>query len=163
MGEFTHFNGQGEAIMVDVSEKQDTVREAIASGRIRMSEECYAKVKAGDMKKGDVLGVARIAGIMGTKKTAELIPLCHILNLSKVMIEFEYIEAACEIEARCTAKTVGKTGVEMEALTGVQVALLTIYDMCKAVDKGMCMKNIRLLEKTGGKSGVWKAGQEKDI
>ena len=92
-----------------------------------------------------------------------MIPLCHILNLSKVMIEFEYIEAACEIEACCTAKTVGKTGVEMEALTGVQVALLTIYDMCKAVDKGMCMKDIRLLEKTGGKSGVWKAGQEKDI
>ena len=114
-------------------------------------------------EKGDVLGVARLAGIMGAKKNAELIPLCHILNLSKVMIEFEYIEAACEIEARCTAKTVGKTGVEMEALTGVQVALLTIYDMCKAVDKGMCMKNIRLLEKTGGKSGVWKAGQEKDI
>ena len=115
------------------------------------------------MKKGDVLGTARIAGIMGAKRTSELIPLCHILNLSKVTIEFEYIEAACEIEARCTAKTLGKTGVEMEALTGVQVALLTIYDMCKAVDKGMCMKDIRLLEKTGGKSGVWKAGQEKDI
>lgn len=163
MGEFTHFNEQGHAVMVDVSEKSDTVREATAMGRISMSQECFEKVKTGGMKKGDILGTARIAGIMGAKRTSELIPLCHILNLSKVMIEFEYIEAACEIEARCTAKTVGKTGVEMEALTGVQVALLTIYDMCKAVDKGMCMKDIRLLEKTGGKSGVWKAGQEKDV
>ena len=163
MGEFTHFNEQGHAVMVDVSEKSDTVREATAMGRISMSQECFEKVKTGGMKKGDVLGTARIAGIMGAKRTSELIPLCHILNLSKVTIEFAYIEAAYEIEARCTAKTVGKTGVEMEALTGVQVALLTIYDMCKAVDKGMCMKNIRLLEKTGGKSGVWKAGQEKDI
>ena len=134
MGEFTHFNEQGHAVMVDVSEKSDTVREATAMGRISMSQECFEKVKTGGMKKGDVLGTARIAGIMGAKRTSELIPLCHILNLSKVMIEFEYIEAACEIEARCTAKTVGKTGVEMEALTGVQVALLTIYDMCKAVD-----------------------------
>ena len=149
MGEFTHFNEQGHAVMVDVSEKSDTVREATAMGRISMSQECFEKVKTGGMKKGDVLGTARIAGIMGAKRTSELIPLCHIL--------------ACEIEARCTAKTVGKTGVEMEALTGVQVALLTIYDMCKAVDKGMCMKDIRLLEKTGGKSGVWKAGQEKDV
>ena len=154
MGEFTQFNEQGHAVMVDVSEKSDTVREATAMGRISMSQECFEKVKTGGMKKGDVLGA---------KRTSELIPLCHILNLSKVMIEFEYIEAACEIEARCTAKTVGKTGVEMEALTGVQVALLTIYDMCKAVDKGMCMKDIRLLEKTGGKSGVWKAGQEKNV
>ena len=163
MGEFTHFNEQGHAVMVGVSEKSDTVREATAMGRISMSQECFEKVKTGGMKKGDVLGTARIAGIMGAKRTSELIPLCHILSLSKVMIEFEYIEAACEIEAHCTAKTVGKTGVEMEALTGVQVALLTIYDMCKAVDKGMCMKDIRLLEKTGGKSGVWKAGQEKNV
>ena len=163
MSGFTHFNEDGNAVMVDVGEKAETKREALASGVIRMSEECFQKVKEGSMKKGDVLGTARIAGIMGAKRTSELIPLCHILNLSKVMIEFEYIEASCEIEARCTAKTVGKTGVEMEALTGVQVALLTIYDMCKAVDKGMCMKDIRLLKKTGGKSGVWKAGQEKDI
>ena len=147
MGEFTHFNGQGEAIMVDVSEKQDTVREAIASG--------YAKVKAGDMKKGDVLGVARIAGIMGTKKTAELIPLCHILNLSKVEVEFICHDETCEIEVRCTAKTTGKTGVEMEALTGVNVTLLTIYDMCKAVDKGMEINEVHLLRKSGGKSGLW--------
>ena len=150
MSEFTHFNGQGEAIMVDVSEKQDTVREATASGRIRMSEECYAKVKAGDMKKGDVLGVARIAGIMGTKKTSEL-----ILNLSKVEVEFVCHDETCEIEARCTAKTTGKTGVEMEALTGVNVALLTIYDMCKAVDKGMEINEVHLLRKSGGKSGLW--------
>ena len=155
MGEFTHFNGQGEAIMVDVSEKQDTVREATASGRICMSEECYAKVKAGDMKKGDVLGVARIAGIMGTKKTSELIPLCHILNLSKVEVEFVCHDETCEIEARCTAKTTGKTGVEMEALTGVNVALLTIYDMCKAVDKDMEINEVHLLRKSGGKSGLW--------
>ena len=162
MGEFTHFNEQGHAVMVDVSEKSDTVREATAEGRIRMSEECFEKVKTGGMKKGDVLGTARIAGIMGAKRTSDLIPLCHILNLSKVTLEFEYIEEPCEIEARCTTKTVGKTGVEMEALTGVQVALLTIYDMCKAVDKGMCMNGIRLLKKTGGKSGVWEAEQEPD-
>lgn len=155
MGEFTHFNGQGEAIMVDVSEKKDTVREATASGRIHMSEECYQKVKDGGMKKGDVLGVARIAGIMGTKKTSELIPLCHILNLSKVEVNFVYHDETCEIEARCTVKTTGKTGVEMEALTGVNITLLTIYDMCKAVDKGMEMGQIHLLRKSGGKSGLW--------
>ena len=159
----THFNEEGHAIMVDVTDKVATQREAVAKGKIVVSQEIIDRIKNNEIEKGDVLGTARIAGIMGAKRTSELIPLCHILNLSKVMIEFEYIEAACEIEARCTAKTVGKTGVEMEALTGVQVALLTIYDMCKAVDKGMCMKNIRLLEKTGGKSGVWKAGQEKDI
>lgn len=155
MSEFTHFNGQGEAIMVDVTEKKDTVREATASGRIRMSEECYLKVKDGDIKKGDVLGVARIAGIMGTKKTSELIPLCHILNLSKVEVGFVCHDETCEIEARCTVKTTGKTGVEMEALTGVNVTLLTIYDMCKAVDKGMEINRVHLLRKTGGKSGLW--------
>ena len=154
MGEFTHFNEQGHAVMVDVSEKADTMREATAMGRIHMSKECFEKVKTGGMKKGDVLGTARIAGIMGAKRTSELIPLCHILNLSKVTVE---------IEARCTTKTVGKTGVEMEALTGVQVALLTIYDMCKAVDKGMCMTGIRLLKKTGGKSGIWEADRETEL
>ena len=159
----THFNEAGEAHMVDVHAKDDTYRVAKACGTIKVNDAVYRAVSTGTAKKGDVLGVARIAGIMGAKRTSELIPLCHILNLSKVTVEFEYIEETCEIEARCTTKTVGKTGVEMEALTGVQVALLTIYDMCKAVDKGMCMKNIRLLEKTGGKSGVWKAGQEKDI
>ena len=155
MSDFTHFNKQGEAVMVDVSEKKDTVREATASGRIRMAEECYLIVKNDDMKKGDVLGVARIAGIMGAKKTSELIPLCHILNLSKLEVEFIFNDNTFEIETRCTAKTTGKTGVEMEALTGVNVALLTIYDMCKAVDKGMEINEVHLLRKSGGKSGVW--------
>lgn len=155
MGEFTHFNGQGEAVMVDVSEKKETVREATASGRIRMTEMCYQKVKQGDLTKGDVAGVARIAGIMGAKKTSDLIPLCHILNLHKVEISFIYHDEECSIEARCTARTTGKTGVEMEALTGVSVALLTIYDMCKAIEKGMEIGEIRLLKKTGGKSGDW--------
>lgn len=131
------------------------MREATAMGRIRMSKECL-KSKDGWNEKGDVLGTARIAGIMGAKRTSELIPLCHILNLSKVTVEFEYIEETCEIEARCTTKTVGKTGVEMEALTGVQVALLTIYDMCKAVDKGMCMTGIRLLKKQVEKAAYGK-------
>ncbi|MCI5870355.1 MAG: cyclic pyranopterin monophosphate synthase MoaC [Dorea sp.] len=157
MGEFTHFDSQGNAVMVDVSEKNDTVREAIASGMIQMSKECFDMVKSGDMKKGDVLGVARIAGIMGAKKTSEFIPLCHILNLTKVEIDFICHEEDCRIEARCKTKTVGKTGVEMEAMTGVSTALLTIYDMCKAVDKGMQIGGIHLLRKSGGKSGLWEA------
>lgn len=155
MAEFTHFDNEGNAIMVDVSEKNDTTREAIAVGTITMSRECWCKVKAGDMKKGDVLAVARIAGIMGAKKTPDLIPLCHVLNLSKVEIEFTSDEETSSFTAICTAKTVGKTGVEMEALTGVNVCLLTIYDMCKAVDKGMEIHGIHLLKKTGGKSGTW--------
>lgn len=155
MSEFTHFDNKGNAIMVDVSEKNDTAREAVAAGTITMSRECWRKVKAGDMKKGDVLAIARIAGIMGAKKTPDLIPLCHILNLSKVEIEFTLDEETSSITAICTAKTVGKTGVEMEALTGVNVCLLTVYDMCKAVDKGMEIHSIHLLRKTGGKSGTW--------
>ncbi|MGN0298920.1 MAG: cyclic pyranopterin monophosphate synthase MoaC [Lachnospiraceae bacterium] len=155
MGEFTHFNQAGEAIMVDVSEKKDTVREATATGQISMSRECYELVKTGGMKKGDVLGVARVAGIMGAKKTSELIPLCHILNLTKIEIEFLYHDEVCVIEVHCTAKLTGKTGVEMEALTGVSTALLTIYDMCKAVDKRMEIGEIKLLRKSGGKSGLW--------
>lgn len=154
MSGFTHFDASGHAVMVDVSEKQETQREATAKGKIYMSPECFALVKAGEMKKGDVLGVARIAGIMGAKKTSELIPLCHILNLSKAEITFTYLEESCAIEAACTAKTVAKTGVEMEALTGVNIALLTIYDMCKAVDKAMRISDIRLCRKTGGKSGT---------
>lgn len=151
--EFTHFEKNGNAIMVDVSEKVETVREAMACGTIQMSEECFQKVMAGRMGKGDVLGTARIAGIMGAKRTAELIPLCHILNLSSVKVDFETNEEKSFITAFCTVKTVGKTGVEMEALTGVQVTLLTIYDMCKAVDKKMVMQDIHLCTKTGGKSG----------
>ena len=158
--ELNHFDKNGNAVMVDVSDKPVTHRTATATGSIQVSPEIMAAVKSGNVKKGDVLGTARIAGIMGAKKTSELIPLCHILNLTKVTIEFEYIDETCEIEARCTAKTVGKTGVEMEALTGVQVALLTIYDMCKAVDKKMVMNRICLLEKSGGKSGLWKANME---
>lgn len=153
MAEFTHFNRHGEAVMVDVSEKKETIREAVAEGRIIMSRECFQKVKDQTMGKGDVLGVARVAGIMGAKRTSELIPLCHILNLTKVEIQFTLDEAACAVWAACTVKTAGKTGVEMEALTGVQVALLTIYDMCKAVDKTMEMNSIHLCRKSGGKSG----------
>ena len=160
MGDFTHFDLKGNAVMVDVSEKKETVREATASGRILMSEECFRMVKTGGMKKGDVLGVARVAGIMGAKKTSELIPLCHILNLTGVEVEFEFQPEICAIEARCTAKTVGKTGVEMEALTGVNIALLTIYDMCKAVDKGMLIEDIHLMRKSGGKSGLWVAQED---
>ena len=125
-GKLTHFNEAGEAHMVDVHAKDDTYRVAKACGTIKVNDAVYRAVSTGTAKKGDVLGVARIAGIMGAKRTSELIPLCHILNLSKVTVEFEYIEETCEIEARCTTKTVGKTGVEMEALTGVQVALLTM-------------------------------------
>ena len=139
--------------MVDVSDKDDTRREATAEGVIRMSRACFDKAAAGTLEKGDVLGAARIAGIMGAKKTSELIPLCHILNLTKVSVTFELNPDACEIRAVCTAKTVGKTGVEMEALTGVSCALLTIYDMCKAVDKTMEIGQIRLVRKSGGKSG----------
>lgn len=162
MGEFTHFDQEGHARMVDVSEKAETAREAIAAGTIRMSRECFDKVKAGTMKKGDVLGVARIAGIMGAKKTSELIPLCHILNLTKAEISFQMFEAECKIEARCVVKVTGRTGVEMEALTGVNVALLTIYDMCKAVDKGMEIGEIRLLRKSGGKSGLYERTEESE-
>lgn len=151
--DFTHFDQQGNAWMVDVSEKANTAREAIARGSIFMSRECLEKVKAGTMAKGDVLGVARIAGIMGAKRTSELIPLCHVLKLTKLSLEFEIREESSEIEAVCRAKTTGKTGVEMEALTGVSVALLTIYDMCKAVDKRMEIGKICLLHKSGGKSG----------
>ena len=140
--EFTHFDENGNALMVDVSEKAETKREATARGSIYMT-----------MAKGDVLGVARVAGIMGAKKTSELIPLCHLLNLTKLTVDFTIKEETNEIEAACTARTTGKTGVEMEALTGVNIALLTIYDMCKAVDKSMEMGNIYLEHKSGGKRG----------
>lgn len=151
--ELNHFNADGEAIMVDVSEKDETKRQATAAGVISMSRDCLNLVRLGQMKKGDVLGVARIAGIMALKQTAGLIPLCHILNLTHAGISFEIHDEACEIEAVCTVSTTGKTGVEMEALTGTSVALLTIYDMCKAADKTMTIGSIRLLHKTGGKSG----------
>ena len=151
--EFTHFDENGNALMVDVSEKAETKREATARGSIYMSPQCLKKVEEGTKAKGDVLGVARVAGIMGAKKTSELIPLCHLLNLTKLTVDFTIKEETNEIEAVCTARTTGKTGVEMEALTGVNIALLTIYDMCKAVDKSMEMGNIYLEHKSGGKSG----------
>ena len=141
--------------MVDVSGKEDTRREAVAEGTIRMSRECFDRVSGGSIEKGDVLGTARIAGIMGAKKTADLIPLCHILNLTKLSVSFDLLPEACEVRAVCTAGTVGKTGAEMEALTGVSCALLTIYDMCKAVDKAMEIGGIRLVKKSGGKSGSY--------
>ena len=139
--------------MVDVGGKEETKREAVARGSIFMSPECLAMVEEGTMKKGDVLGVARVAGIMGAKRTSELIPLCHLLNLTKLTVDFEIKKETCEIEAVCRANTTGRTGVEMEALTGISVALLTIYDMCKAVDKTMEMGGIHLEYKAGGKSG----------
>lgn len=163
--EFTHFDPGGKAWMVDVGEKEDTRREAAAAGMIRMSRECYEKVAAGSMEKGDVLGTARIAGIMGAKKTSDLIPLCHILNLTKVSVSFEMLPEENAIRAVCTAGTVGKTGAEMEALTGVSCALLTVYDMCKAVDKAMEIGPVRLVKKSGGKSGGFtnpKAAREEE-
>lgn len=157
MTELTHFDKSGNAVMVDVSAKPVTSRMAVATGRIIVSEEIFGRIKDGTMKKGDVLGVARIAGIMAAKKTAELIPLCHLLMLTKCTVDFEMLDGEQKaVAAYCTVKTDGKTGVEMEALTGVQVALLTIYDMCKAVDKGMVITDVHLLEKSGGKSGGYK-------
>ena len=153
--EFNHFDPGGKAWMVDVGGKEDTRREAVAQGVIRMNRACFDKVAQGSIEKGDVLGTARIAGIMGAKRTSELIPLCHILNLTRVSVDFEMLEEACAIRAVCTAGTVGKTGVEMEALTGVSCALLAIYDMCKAADRTMEIGEIMLLKKSGGKSGTF--------
>lgn len=155
MGEFTHFDTEGNAVMVDVSGKEDTHREAVAVGSIRVNREILQAIVQKTAKKGDVLGTARIAGITGAKRTAELIPLCHPLPIHKCAIDFEINQEKCEILARCTVKTEGKTGVEMEALTGVSAALLTIYDMCKAIDKGMVLGEIHLEKKSGGKSGTF--------
>jgi cyclic pyranopterin phosphate synthase len=153
----THFNQAGAAHMVDVGDKNLTQRIALASGQIRMLSTTLDLIIAGNHKKGDVLGIARIAGIQGAKKTSDLIPLCHPIGLTHVNVDFEI--KADQNTVICTAltKTIGQTGVEMEALTAVQVALLTIYDMCKAVDRGMVMSDIKLLEKSGGKSGEWKS------
>ena len=149
----SHFDASGSAVMVDVSEKPATARQAVARGIITMNAAAFAAVRDGTAQKGDVLGVARIAGIMAAKRTSELIPLCHPLPLSKLTVDFHLLPEQQAVEAVCTARTIGVTGVEMEALTGVSAALLTIYDMCKAVDKGMEMGEIHLVEKTGGKSG----------
>ncbi|MEK7345820.1 MAG: cyclic pyranopterin monophosphate synthase MoaC [Pseudomonadota bacterium] len=153
----THFDAQGQAHMVDVGGKSSTRRIAVATGRIEMLPATLALVQSGTAKKGDVLGIARIAGIMGAKKTSELIPLCHPIGLTRVAVEFEVLPAESTVVCNATAETIGQTGVEMEALTAVQVALLTIYDMCKAIDRGMTMTGITLLEKHGGKSGSWSA------
>jgi cyclic pyranopterin phosphate synthase len=142
--------------MVDIADKASTARRAIAAGRILMQAQTLQLIQQGKHKKGDVLGVARIAGIMATKRTADLVPMCHPLALTHVSVEFDVDADACAIDCTVTADTTGQTGVEMEALTGVQIALLTIYDMCKAVDRGMVIGDVRLLEKSGGKSGHWK-------
>lgn len=157
MSEFTHFDAQGRAVMVDVAGKAETHRVAAASGRIRMLPDTLKRILDGRADKGDVLGVARIAAIQATKRCADLIPLCHPIGLTKVRVAFEHDIAGSSISCIVTAETVGKTGVEMEALTGVSVGLLTIYDMCKAVDRGMVIEAVQVLEKQGGRSGHWRA------
>lgn len=153
----THFDSSGQAHMVDVGSKPETHRVAIAKGQIHMLPATFAALSAGNNKKGDVLGVARIAGIMAAKRCGDLIPLCHPIPLTHVAIEFELDASSHTVNCRATTETVGRTGIEMEALTAVSVALLTIYDMLKAIDKGMEMGGIKLLEKRGGKSGHWRA------
>lgn len=155
MNKLTHLDEHGQARMVDVGGKPDSARKAVATGRIRLSAEALAAVRDGSGAKGDVLGAARIAGIMAAKKTAELIPLCHSLALDTVSIEFAFEDDA--IRATATASLTGRTGVEMEAITATSLALLTIYDMAKALDKGMVIEGVRLLAKSGGKSGEWRA------
>ena len=153
----THFDGQGQAHMVDVAAKAETHRVARASGTIRMQAATFALIASGQAKKGDVIGIARIAAIQGAKRTSELIPLCHPLPITRVAVDFELDAAASAVHCSAQVETVGRTGVEMEALTAVQVGLLTIYDMCKAADRCMVMTDIRVLEKRGGKSGTWVA------
>jgi cyclic pyranopterin phosphate synthase len=153
----THFDAAGQAHMVDVGAKAETHRIAVANGSIRMKPETLALILSGTAKKGDVLGIARIAAIMASKRTADLVPLCHPLALTRVAVDFTTDEASSTVHCRAQVETYGKTGVEMEALTAVQVGLLTVYDMCKAADRGMVMTDIRVTEKAGGKSGDWKA------
>lgn len=155
MNDFTHFNESGRARMVDVSEKSETSRTAVAAGRVRMNRETFTLVKTGGMKKGDVLTTAQIAGVMAAKRTSELIPMCHTLLLSGVDLSFTLNETDCTVDITATVKCTGATGVEMEALTAVSVAALTVYDMCKAVQRDMEITDIRLLKKTGGKSGTF--------
>lgn len=162
MAGLTHFDAQGQAHMVDVAAKASTHRIAIAGGRIEMQAETLAIIQSGTAKKGDVLGIARIAGIQAAKKTSDLIPLCHPLALTRVAVQFDISQAGTgavgSVMCTATVETIGQTGVEMEALTAVQVALLTVYDMCKAVDRGMTITDVRVLEKHGGKSGSFVAG-----
>ena len=163
MTKLTHFDHNGEPRMVDVGAKAATARRAIATGLIRMQPDTLALIASGGHKKGDVLGIAKIAGIMAAKRTAELVPLCHPLALSHVQVDCEINTAESLVHCRATTETHAQTGVEMEALTAVQVALLTIYDMCKAVDRGMVMSDIGLLEKSGGKSGIWRRGESREL
>ncbi|HSH87587.1 MAG TPA: cyclic pyranopterin monophosphate synthase MoaC [Methylophilus sp.] len=160
MSELTHFNAQGHAHMVDIGDKAHSKRVAIAEGTIHMQAATLQTILQGNAKKGDVLGIARIAAIQASKKTSDLIPLCHPLSLSRVDVSFVTDEINHRVVCRVQCETTGQTGVEMEALTAVQVGLLTIYDMCKAIDRGMTMDSIRLLEKHGGKSGDWVAAKE---
>lgn len=155
----THFDAQGQAHMVDVSAKAETHRVARATGTIRMQAATFALIASGSAKKGDVIGIARIAAIQAAKRTAELIPLCHPLPITRVAVDFELDAAASAVRCTAQVETHGRTGVEMEALTAVQVGLLTVYDMCKAADRGMVMDGIRVLEKSGGKSGDWRADE----
>jgi cyclic pyranopterin phosphate synthase len=157
MPELTHFDAAGQAHMVDVGDKQETRRIAVARGAIRMLPETLAVIRGGGAKKGDVLGVARIAAIQGAKRTADLIPLCHPLALTRVAVDFAFDDALPGVLCTAQVETLGRTGVEMEALTAVQVGLLTVYDMCKAVDRGMTITEVKVLEKHGGKSGDWVA------
>lgn len=156
VSDFTHFDEQGRAVMVGVAEKAETRRVAVAGGRIRMLPATFTMIRDGAARKGDVIGVARLAGIMASKRTPDLIPLCHPIALTRVTLDFVLDEAASAIDCTATTETVSRTGVEMEALTAASVALLTIYDMCKAVDRGMVIESVRLLEKLGGKSGHWR-------
>ena len=156
----THIGAGGEARMVDVSDKEATSRVAVAEGQVRMAASTLAAILAGDAKKGDVIGAARIAGIMAAKKTADLIPLCHPLQLSKIAVDIAPDAALPGLKVRAVARCVGPTGVEMEALTAVAVACLTVYDMAKAIDRGMSVEGLRLIEKRGGKSGDWRAQDE---
>lgn len=157
MTKLTHFDAAGQAHMVDIAEKQPTKRQAVATGSIQMSAEAFQLLGHNASKKGDVLGIARIAAIQGAKQTSNLIPLCHPLPLTHVSVEFNPDESNSCLHLQVTAETVGKTGVEMEALNAVSIGLLTVYDMLKAVDKGMCIQSIHLLKKEGGKSGLWQA------
>lgn len=157
VGELTHFDAAGLAHMVDIGGKNETHRVAVAEGRIRMKPETLALVASGQARKGDVLGVARIAAIMGAKRSSDLVPLCHPLAITRVAVDFDVDASACSVSCRAQVETTGRTGVEIEALTAVQVGLLTIYDMCKAVDRGMVMTDVRVLEKHGGKSGSWQS------
>ncbi|WP_343656351.1 cyclic pyranopterin monophosphate synthase MoaC [Paraburkholderia caribensis] len=157
MPELTHFDAAGQAHMVDVGGKAETKRIAVARGTIRMLPATFDLIRKGEAKKGDVIGIARIAAIQGAKRTADLIPLCHPLALTRVAVDFELDESGPAVHCRVQVETLGRTGVEMEALTAVQVGLLTVYDMCKAVDRGMTITDVRVVEKHGGKSGDWVA------